>query len=180
MQVEIGRARDLNRRSASAETGPDPERAGRSGVYYSGEKHNQPLLYQLSVRAPLPRHVFPYNFILFYTFKFMHLADAFIQSDLQLHSGYKFFVSMCVPWESNPQPFALLTQCSTTEPNRNTQEHEYSFIYIHSQYACANIKLWEKISSTSSTSTSFSGGQNRGAGFRSQIAGAGLDGKGRR
>ncbi len=26
------------------------------------------------------------------------------------------FVSMCVPWESNPQPFALLTQYSTTEP----------------------------------------------------------------
>ncbi len=25
------------------------------------------------------------------------------------------FISMCVPWESNPQPFALLTQCSTTE-----------------------------------------------------------------
>ncbi len=25
----------------------------------------------------------------------------------------------CVPWELNPQPFALLTQCSTTEP----QEH---------------------------------------------------------
>ncbi len=23
---------------------------------------------------------------------------------------------MCVPWELNPQPFALLTQCSTTEP----------------------------------------------------------------
>ncbi len=28
---------------------------------------------------------------------------------------------MCVPWESNPQPFALLTQCSTTEPHRNTR-----------------------------------------------------------
>ncbi len=27
---------------------------------------------------------------------------------------------MCVPWESNPQPFAQLTQCSTTEPQRNT------------------------------------------------------------
>ncbi len=26
---------------------------------------------------------------------------------------------MRVPWELNPQPFALLTQCSTTEP----QEH---------------------------------------------------------
>ncbi len=30
------------------------------------------------------------------------------------------FISMCVPWESNPQPFALLTQCSTTEPHRNS------------------------------------------------------------
>ncbi len=57
------------------------------------------------------------------TFTFMHLADAFIQSDLQLHSGYNFFFfSICVPWESNPQPFALLTQCSTTEPHRNTED----------------------------------------------------------
>ncbi len=30
-----------------------------------------------------------------FTFTFMHLADAFIQSDLQLHSGYTFFISMC-------------------------------------------------------------------------------------
>ncbi len=30
------------------------------------------------------------------------------------------FISMCVSWESNPQPFALLTQCSTTEPHKNT------------------------------------------------------------
>ncbi len=33
---------------------------------------------------------------------FTYLADDFIQNDLL--SGYKFFVSMCVPWESNPQP----------------------------------------------------------------------------
>ncbi len=33
------------------------------------------------------------------------------------------FVSMCVPWELNPQPLALLTQCSTTEP----QEHYYMY-----------------------------------------------------
>ncbi len=58
--------------------------------------------------------------MIFITFTFMHLADAFIQRDLQLHSSYTFFISMCVPWESNPQPFALLTQCSTTEPHRNT------------------------------------------------------------
>ncbi len=50
----------------------------------------------------------------------MHLADAFIQSDLQCIQTIHVFVSMCVPWESNPQPFALLTQCSTTEPHRNT------------------------------------------------------------
>ncbi len=26
---------------------------------------------------------------------------------------------MCVPWELNPQPFALLTQWSTTEPQKH-------------------------------------------------------------
>ncbi len=52
-----------------------------------------------------------------FTFTFMHLADAFIQSDLQCIQAIHVF--MCIPWESNPQPFALLTQCSTTEP----QEH---------------------------------------------------------
>ncbi len=29
---------------------------------------------------------------------------------------------MCVPWELNPRPFALLTQCSTTEPQEQKQE----------------------------------------------------------
>ncbi len=48
----------------------------------------------------------------------LHLADAFIQSDLQcIHPIHFSFISICVPWESNPQPFALLTQCSTTEPH---------------------------------------------------------------
>ncbi len=45
----------------------------------------------------------------------MHLADAFIQSDLQRIQAIHF-ISMCVPWELNRQPFALLTQRSTTEP----------------------------------------------------------------
>ncbi len=52
----------------------------------------------------------------------MYLVDAFIQSDLsafRLRSYHFFFISMCVPWKMNPQPFALLTQCSITE----TQEH---------------------------------------------------------
>ncbi len=50
------------------------------------------------------------------TFTFMHLADAFIQSDLQ------YIQVMHVPWELNPQPFALLTQCSTTEPQEHSQQ----------------------------------------------------------
>ncbi len=51
-----------------------------------------------------------------FKFTFMHLADAFIQI-IRLY----IFISTCVPWESNPQPFAQLTQCSTTEPHRNTR-----------------------------------------------------------
>ncbi len=57
---------------------------------------------------------------------FRHLADAFIQSDLQLHSGYTFFISMCVPWESNPQHFAL-----TKLYHWATQEHTHIYIYIY-------------------------------------------------
>ncbi len=53
----------------------------------------------------------------------MHLADAFTQSDLHCIQAIHFFVSMCVPWELNAQPFALLTKCSTTEP----QEHSFHF-----------------------------------------------------
>ncbi len=41
----------------------------------------------------------------------MHLADTFIQSRLTIQAIHLHF-----PWELNPQPFALLTQCSTTEP----------------------------------------------------------------
>ncbi len=46
----------------------------------------------------------------------MHLADAFNPKRLTVHSGYTFFVSMC---SLGIEPFALPTQCSTTEP----QEH---------------------------------------------------------
>ncbi len=50
----------------------------------------------------------------------------FYPKRLTVHSGYTFSVSLCVPWELNPQRFALLTQCSTTEP----QEHLYVFPQI--------------------------------------------------
>ncbi len=36
---------------------------------------------------------------------------------------------MCVPWELNPQPFALLTQCSTTEP-----QEPHAHAHTHAQH----------------------------------------------
>ncbi len=47
----------------------------------------------------------------------------FYPKRITVHSGYTCFISMCVPWESNPQPFALLTQCSTTEPQEQQQDN---------------------------------------------------------
>ncbi len=59
-------------------------------------------------------------------FTFTYLADAFIQSDLQYSTFrlYIFLMSMCVPWELNPQPFVLLTQCSSTEPQELNQKNK--------------------------------------------------------
>ncbi len=42
---------------------------------------------------------------------------------------------MCVTWELNPQPFALLTQCSTTE----AQEHDSFIIYETSKCTKKNL-----------------------------------------
>ncbi len=45
---------------------------------------------------------------------------AFIQSNLQcIQATHFFLISMCVPWELNPQPFVLLMQCSTNEPQKH-------------------------------------------------------------
>ncbi len=51
----------------------------------------------------------------------MHLADAFIQSDLQCIQVINFFCQYVCSLAIEPTTFALLTQCSTTE----TQEHTY-------------------------------------------------------
>ncbi len=57
------------------------------------------------------------------TFTFMHLADAFIQSDLQCIQAIHFFCQYMCSLGIEPTTFALLTQCSTTEP----QEHREVF-----------------------------------------------------
>ncbi len=63
-----------------------------------------------------------------FTFTFMHLADAFIQSNLQCIQAIILF-PVCVFPELNPQPFVLLTQCSTTEPQGHyITTLQYNFI----------------------------------------------------
>ncbi len=51
---------------------------------------------------------------------FIHLADAFIQSDLQciqaIHLYYQYVWSLGI----EPTTFALLTLCSTTEPQKHS------------------------------------------------------------
>ncbi len=54
-------------------------------------------------------------------------SRCFYPKRLTVHSGYTCFITMCVPWESNPQPFALLTQCSTTEP----QEQKLMYLKLN-------------------------------------------------
>ncbi len=67
-----------------------------------------PLMSRQSVMCLWGRYIYIYAF-----------SRRFYPKWLTVHSGYTYFISMCVPWELNPQPFALLRQCSTTEP----QEH---------------------------------------------------------
>ncbi len=66
------------------------------------------------------------------TFTFMHLADAFIQSDLQCIQAIHY--CMRVPWELNPQPFALITQCSTTEPQEQNNRATLKTALLKSIY----------------------------------------------
>ncbi len=56
------------------------------------------------------------HYIYIYIYAF---SRRFYSKRLTVNTGYTFIVSMCVPWKLNPQPFAQLTQWSTTEP----QEH---------------------------------------------------------
>ncbi len=49
----------------------------------------------------------------------MHLADAFIQSDLQYIQAIHLYCQYVCSLGVEPTTFELLTQCSTTEP----QEH---------------------------------------------------------
>ncbi len=84
----------------------------------------------------------------------MHLADAFIQSDLQFHSGYTFLISMC-SLGIEPTTFcaanAMLYHWATQEPvlpwpAKSTVNYCYSLLRIMSTWIHVRIclVLWWK------------------------------------
>ncbi len=80
-----------------------------------------------------------YIYIYIYTYTSVYVyafSRRFYPKRLTVYSGYTFFVSMC-SLGIEPTTFALLTQCSTTEP----QEHIYIYIYIYiyMTYKCSVI-----------------------------------------
>ncbi len=88
-----------------------------------------------------------FNSIYIYIYAF---SRRFYPKRLTVHSGYTFFISMCVPWELNPRPFALLTQCSTTEP----QEHEHrNSIVLKTDFADFSNFKWVYLKYISSISS---------------------------
>ncbi len=61
--------------------------------------------------------------LVYFSISIYAFSRCFYPKRLTIAFRLYIFISMSVPWESNPQPFAsfaLLTQCSTTEPHRNT------------------------------------------------------------
>ncbi len=84
-----------------------------------GSSCNIALTIDKDISPLIVRYIWP--IVNTFTFTFMHLDRRFYPKRLtSCIQGNTVFISMRVPWESNPQPFALLTQCSTTEPHRNT------------------------------------------------------------
>ncbi len=69
----------------------------------------------------------------------MHLADALIQSDLQCIQAIHFCQYVC-SLGIKPTTFALLRQCSTTEP----QEHlkVKNFFLIHDIEICLDATVY--------------------------------------
>ncbi len=68
--------------------------------------------------------------ILAHTHTRIHLCRRFYPKWLTVHSGYTFFVSEC-SLGIELTTFALLTQCSTTEPQEHTHTEYYTYIYSY-------------------------------------------------
>ncbi len=79
------------------------------------------------------------------TFTFMHLADSFIQSDLQCIQVIHL-LSVCVfpgNWTHD-----LYTTCSTTEPQEHLSEARTLSLYLNSTVKIHILKCQKELSST--------------------------------
>ncbi len=68
------------------------------------------------------KNIIEYNVNYFINITFMHLADAFIKSDLQNIQAIHILSVHVFPGNLTTT-FALLTQCSTTEPQEHWLSH---------------------------------------------------------
>ncbi len=69
----------------------------------------------------------------------MHLADAFIQSDLQCIQAIHLYCQYVCSLGIEPTTFALLTQCSTTEPQ---ERHFNGEMELYSSKSMFNYTLY--------------------------------------
>ncbi len=77
------------------------------------------------------------------TFTFMHLADAFIQSDLQLHSGYTFSLVCVFPGNRTHN----LWRCwhnALPLSHTGTPLHNDTIVFLCKLYWCCKLQLWIK------------------------------------
>ncbi len=70
-------------------------------------------------------------FVVYFWNNIYAFSICFYPKRLTVHSGYTSFLSVCVPWELNPQTFALLTQCSTTEPQKHSNMYTSKYIGMY-------------------------------------------------
>ncbi len=74
-------------------------------------------------------------YIFWITFTFMHLADAFIQSDLQLHLGYTFSLVHVFPWNRTHN---LLRSWRNALPLSHTGTHRI----MGGRHFSDDVKCW--------------------------------------
>ncbi len=105
---------------------------------------NDITVFQLLSTFPTLHYIYMYAF-----------SRRFYPKRLTVHSGYTFCVSMCVLWESNPRPLALLTQCSNTEPQEHVhlvaKGYSYILVFMH---RFPSIHVWISFDGTRVASVS--------------------------
>ncbi len=119
------------------------------------------VLRQISIRKTI---FFLFNWSLFQSHRYNSTSigsDQYICMHLATYTAFRVYIffSMCVPWELNPQPFVLLTQCSTTEPLEQTilYGHQVSLTGWHPGHTQATIDssesnpMWVLVSSRSAS-----------------------------